>query len=442
MKPSRYNHFFRLESGATLAFNAASGALAEIEPAHHDRIQELIRDSGSASSPQDREFLDALIEGGYLVPDGINEFLQLKTGSRSRRRQGTTLTVTVAPTLACNFNCDYCFESRSNIRMSEQTQRAFLRFCDRHLEQAERLRICWFGGEPTLTMSIVERLQTELINLGRKHQVDIIPASIITNGYLLDEAMARRLKSLGVGDAQVTLDGPEEVHDKRRKLHNGRGTYRRIVDNLVETTRILDIGVRINVDKDNAETACRVIEDLERAGVLPRVKTHFAQVTSSGVACANIRDRCFSEEEFSESMVTLYRRLFEKGVRKIEYPRVYGGVFCGAISERSFVVSPSGDLFKCWEELSLDPEKSVGSIFDDQRTDRQRKNLETYKRWDPFALAECKECDILPVCMGGCPVHAMRADVESRGVCSPWKFNLAEMLELRYRCEEGAEVNP
>jgi uncharacterized protein len=291
-------------------------------------------------------------------------------------------------------------------------------------------------------MSIIERLQSELVNLGRTHQVEIIPASIITNGYLLDGLMAERLKSIGIGDAQVTLDGPEEVHDRRRKLHNGNGTYRRIVDNLKESTQILDVGVRINVDKDNVETAYQVIEDLDKAGVLARVKTHFAQVTSSGVACANIRERCFSEEEFSRSMVTLYRTLFERGVRAIDYPRVYGGVFCGAISERSFVVSPPGDLFKCWEELSFDAENSTGSVFDDRQTDQQKKNADTYRTWDPFTLPECKECDILPICMGGCPLHAIRSGSTTRGICSPWKYNLAEMLELRYLCEEREEVTP
>jgi uncharacterized protein len=303
-------------------------------------------------------------------------------------------------------------------------------------ESVVRMRICWFGGEPTLRVKSIARMQTALLEKARIHKLEVPSTMIITNGYLLDGKLARQLKELEITEVQVTLDGPEAVHNKRRKLANGRGSYRRIVENLAETAPILNVGVRINVDRENAESAYEVIDDLDRRGILSHIHLHFAQVKSYGVACANVRDRCFCEEDFSKTLVNLYKALIDRGVYKVDYPQVYGGVFCGAVSERCFVISPNGLLFNCWEELSTDPEKSIGDIFSPELTPKQHDYLKMYNTWDPFKMKECLDCSILPMCLGGCPLHGMSMRLTDKGICSPWKFNLTEMLKLRYLCDQ------
>lgn len=443
MKPSRYNRFVDLEDGVLLAFNSASGALAEIEKEQRERVRYLLDHADEAGTDEDRQLVDALIEGGYIVPDDLDEIADFRDSSRSRRAQGTTMALTIAPTLACNFNCDYCFEGRSRGSMSPDIERAVLDFTDRRLQMDDivRLRICWFGGEPTLRMPIVARMHEALSGIADKHGVEFPPGLIITNGYLLNGVLAQRLKDLNITNAQVTLDGPEYVHDRRRVLHNGKGTFRRIVDNLAEAAPLLNIRVRVNVDKDNVESAYEVIEALEHRGILPHIHLYFAQVKSYGEACVNIRDRCFCEEDFSRGLTRLYRKLIDMGVYKVDYPKVYGGVFCGAVAEGTYVISPNGLVFRCWEELSTDPAKSVGTIFSDELTDGQRQNLEAYRHWDPFDMPECVTCDILPLCLGGCPLHGMIKGVTDKGICSPWRFNLEDMLELRYRCETERQLS-
>jgi uncharacterized protein len=441
MKPSRYNHFFKLETGITLAFNSASGALAGIEKEHWPRIETLMENCDHAETAADREFVDGLIEGGYLVADNIDEIDDLQKRSQSLRYQGQAFMLTIAPTLACNFKCDYCFESQSRTHMTEETEKALLEFSEQHLRQAKKMIITWFGGEPTIQLKTIERLQLGLRLVADKHGVEAEPASIITNGYLLDSRMAKHLKDIGIALAQITLDGPEEVHNKRRKLRDGRGTFKRIVDNICETADILQIAVRINIDRGNVESAYRVIEELDNRKVLSKVDAHFARVGSSGSSCADIRDRCFNYEEFSKKLVILYQKLFNRGVHRVDYPQVHGGVFCGAVSDHSFVVSPTGDLFNCWEELSLDKEKSIGTVYNEQLESFQEKTLEGYRDWNPFQMRNCRDCDILPICMGGCPLHSLSSGNKDIGVCASWKFNLKEMLELRYRCQAYEEVS-
>ena len=77
-------------------------------------------------------------------------------------------------------------------------------------------------GEPLLQMD-------RLVDLSRKMR-DVCTradckytASIVSNGYLLDRETAERLKEQQVADAQITLDGPRDVHDERRPLVGGGG---------------------------------------------------------------------------------------------------------------------------------------------------------------------------------------------------------------------------
>ncbi len=442
MKPSQYNHIFDIEDGKGLLFNSASGALAEIETDIRPRIEFLLTHSDRAETDRDRELLSGLTEGGYLIDDRIDELGLLKARSRIQRLEGATLSLTIAPTLACNFCCDYCFESQSNIRMKPETEQALLLFADREMDRADKLLVAWFGGEPTLCLPTIERVQRGLADLGEAHKIKVHPASIVTNGYLLDGAMATRLKALGIVSAQVTIDGPEAVHDRRRRLHSGHGTYHRILENLVESSSILQMSVRINVDRENVASACEVLEELGRLGILGKVQVHFAQVTTSNRVCADMRDRCFSGEEFSRSQVDLYRALIDHGIYQYEYPQVIGGVHCGAMSDHYFVIAPNGLLFRCWEELSHDPAYSIGSIFSDQADDQQKDNISRYRTWDPFKKAECRACQVLPICLGGCPLLGMREGHPERGACAPWKFNLREMLHVRYLCETQKGVTP
>lgn len=433
MKPSPYNHFFEIKNGrVVLAYNSYSGSFAEIETENYSRVQYLLAHPDQAASAQDSEFLQCLKDGKFLIPDGVDQIATLKVRSRASRLEGKVLTLTIAPSLACNFDCPYCFESHSAVRMSEETQEALVRFSDYHMIKAGALRVCWFGGEPTLFFPIIEKVQSRLLEIADKRRVKIVPCGIISNGYLLDAAMAQRLKELQIVHAQITIDGPQAVHDSRRKLRNGKGTFDRILDNLSSTADILNINVRINVDKDNVDSAYEVMDILRQRDILPKVVVTFAQVRLTGNTCSDIRDRCYDHKEYAKILVEMHGRLLDRGINRIEYPHPLGGAVCGALAEGYYVTSPTGHLFRCWEELSMDAKKSIGDLFSAEPEDYQRENLKVYHSWDPFALAGCKSCSILPICMGGCPLSGMEKGKTASGVCSSWKYNFKEILELAY----------
>ena len=77
--------------------------------------------------------------------------------------------------------------------------------------------------------------------------------SMITNGYLLDRTTAAELSRLSPSwTVQITLDGPQDVHGSRRRLHDGGRTYERIVQNIRSLDPdVFTVKIRINVDRNN-----------------------------------------------------------------------------------------------------------------------------------------------------------------------------------------------
>ncbi len=440
MKPSRYNTFIDLEGNRRLAFNSASGTLAEIYPEDNEIVQRLLLDAAQPKTAKEQEIYNVLIEGGYIVDDAVDELTFLKVKNRTRRYDRSTFMLTVAPTLACNFRCDYCFENQRKEKMSEEMEQALLTFSERHIKKAEMAVLTWFGGEPTLCIPTIERIQTGMALLAQKYGVAFEPSSIITNGYLMDRKMAERLKAAGISEAQVTLDGPREIHNKRRKLQNGGGTYDRILANVRETADILKIVIRVNVDKSNYLGALAILDDLRRDDLLSKVYIYFAQVNDADGVCADIKGQCLTTEEFARNQVKMYRDLIDNGFYQIEYPSIAPGGHCGADTDGSFVVTPTGDIFKCWEEIAADKSLSIGNIMQEEPAPFQKANWNKYMGWDPFEKKSCRECDVLPLCMGGCPKHGMVENSRDIGSCCNWKFNLKDMMVLRYMCDQRKEV--
>ena len=73
----------------------------------------------------------------------------------------------------------------------------------------------------------------------------------VTNGYTLEEYIPL-LKSGKIREIQVTLDGTENVHNKRRFLKNGGGTFEKIsrgVSACLENE--LPVNLRMVIDKEN-----------------------------------------------------------------------------------------------------------------------------------------------------------------------------------------------
>jgi uncharacterized protein len=449
MKPSRYNYFCEVDGRAILAYNSLTTALIELSADEFAALQAF------CTEPRDdlfdarglSSFRDDLVRAGFLIPDEQDEIELIREIHSALKERQRTLGLTIMPTLDCNFRCSYCFSYTRHERMGAEVQDALLRFVAGKLGEAERLSVTWYGGEPTLCLDLIEALSARLRALCQQCGVEFLPASIVTNGYLLTAQVAERLRAAGVKEAQITLDGDRATHDQRRPLQGGGGTFDRILDNVAAVGSILDIKVRINVDRDNADTAVGALDALAGRR-LQGTPVYFGHVKLYTEACAGVASACLSDREFSELDLALTRQALVRGFGSFRFPHPEIGGVCGADQRLCYVVAPDGLLFKCWAQASLGPEQSVGSVSDDglgeSMRQTQQKNLERFLAWDPLADTTCRECRVLPICMGGCPY--LHLDGPAGAGCSTWRYALLETLGLRYKLgqlarQENSEVS-
>ncbi len=434
MKPSAYNLLFQAKDGVWLAFNGWSTALAEIEPDDLSFVRAMLADPDGTrcDSPHKREIREALLVGHYLVEDGEDEVAALRVAVMRDRFRTDELSLTVAPTLDCNFRCDYCYEEHHRVTMGRAVEEALLRWVEERARRIGFLHVTWFGGEPTLprAMEVVERLSEGFLRLAAAHRFEY-GAMLVTNGFLLDRARAERLAPLGIHEVQVTVDGPPPLHDARRALAGGQGTFWRIVGNLRETADLARFQLRINVDRRNAASALEVVEILEREQLAGKVRPYLAQVTFDGAACGNIQEACFSSEEFARAEVELYREAARRSLPLSRYPFRIAGAFCTADRASAFVVAPSGALFKCWHEVTVGPERAVGHLLDGEQP-FHRINEDRWLSWNPLDLPECRACRVLPLCHGGCPAEAMKRPDLPHGACEHYRYHLEPILEIQH----------
>jgi len=444
MRPSRFNRLVRAQDGAWLLFNAYTTALAEIEPDDLAFVRACLEDPGGTSPADDhqRELLDGLERGGFLVEDGVDELARIKVATFRDRFRTDRLMLTIAPTLDCNFRCDYCYEEHLRVTMSGPVRQALVEWVEAQARGLTALWVTWYGGEPLLPRSreAIGELTDGFRRIAAEHGLDY-GAELVTNGYLLDRATMQQMLELGVERVQVTLDGPREIHDRRRILVGGAGTFDRIVANLEEVMDLVEIQLRINVDRRNAMSCLEVVELLVERGMDRMVRPYIAQVTMDGAACGNIQEACYSSAEFARTEVEIYREAARRGLPLGRYPVRIPGAFCTADRVNAFVVGPSGLLFKCWHEVTLDPSRAVGSVVDGQEP-WQKAIEDRWLAWDPFEKKGCRECDILPICHGGCPLEALEHPERDRGSCERYRYNLDGILEVRRLARERLPSAP
>ncbi len=440
MKASRFNKVVDIEGGNKLLFNADTGAMAELPPESYSNVKRVLFSPAKAETAEDRQLVDQLVYGGYLTEPGYDEIAHLRV-ENGRHRFGNQIGfVGIAPTLECNLTCGGCTARNQKGRMTQLVEKAVVRFVGRQIKKCEEVQLCWFGGEPLLGIETIERLHRGIAESSAKYDTTLLGSTIITNGYLLDARMSKRLKEAGITGAQITLDGPPEIHDSRRKLPDGTGTFDTILGNIAEAAEELDIVVRISVLDGNPEAAVEVVEILEKQGLLSKIGFYFGPVEQGCDVCDSVVGQCRLDDKQVQAQLGIYGRLANSVSNRMDYPYLIPFRRCGFDSSRAFLVAPTGYVFKCWEQASARVDESVCAVFGDGPEPFQQSNQWRFTAFDPFDTSDCVKCDILPICMGGCPIAIEDRSNMSKYECSPWKKNLGELLVLKYLYEVREEV--
>lgn len=436
MKLSRYNFLKRYED-ATIFFNAMTCALAIVDENFLRAVDDI-----KNNSFDEKNFSPQLIEdmkmSGCIINDDVDELEKVEFYRNLSKYDMTNFALTIAPTLDCNFRCKYCFENHPKGNMNEEIQHALLRFVEGRLNVAKKFSVIWYGGEPLLTKNIIYDLSDKFLELCEKNKI-VYDAFIITNASLMDDSDVEKFKKYKIHGAQITIDGPKEIHDKRRRNVKNKSTF----DNLIERVNVLlnndlSVVVRINIDKENINCVDDLLKTLrERVDKFQDLKIDFGQVSTFTDICRSIESDCYNNEQYADVMLPLYAKVEEYGftVNKMSvYPSPRTNYCCTDYSN-SFVVDNHGDLFRCWNHVG-NLKKSCGNVTDFENNELGRNYL-SWIEWNPIRHAKCRNCNLLPICMGGCP-DAMRNSGDGQPVCGTIKYNLNKVLNYYYEQLKGA----
>ena len=427
MKPSKYNLIFE-HKGKKLAFNSYTCALAEV---NEDFLKILDSCQKSKDLEGDEELINNMKSGNYIVDDDLDETLALKLLNYSGKFKNQGLNLVIAPTLSCNFACPYCFESPTKGVMLPDVQQSVIQLVESAAKSKSNISITWYGGEPLVAKDIVFSMSEKFIDICRKYGVNY-NASIVTNGYLIDDSIVDDMVKCRIFSAQITIDGPEDVHNQRRKLKvdNGQGTFKKIIENIKRLiSKSIDVSIRINIDKTNATRAEELLDVLKSNG-LDKCRINLGHVRPYTTACSSIMPDCFDTQEYANINTKYQAILNSKGFDSSSYP-YYPGTksnYCCADSISSFVIDPLGNMYKCWNDVG-NISRKVGNITDENNGLEANPLHIRYMLWSPFDYDECKNCNILPICMGGCPYEGQK---QGKPDCEKWKYNLLDTLKFTY----------
>lgn len=399
MKFSKYNFLYPFDDEYYALYNAFSNALGLIEQPKYKEALRFCKGDGSL----DEATIDTLKVGHFIIDDEVDELELLRFRLLQSRFSSSSLSLTIAPTSDCNFACVYCFEKEriSKVFMSDLVQERILNFVKSKIEGIRSLQVSWYGGEPLMAMPIIQSLTDALLAICAEHNV-AYQATMVTNGYLLSRKIAGMFESLHITGIQITIDGSEEVHNKRRPLINGKPTYRKIVDNLIDCKETLtcSVALRINVDKTNASDADRVLAELRHHNLERRVRPYVGQILNINGQYAD--GICYDSEEFSEIELSF----FDAHDRILEAYPVPRGCFCCADSASSFVINADGKMYRCWSDIGIE-ERSYYDLAADRPTENYGV-IGSYLNYDATQDDECMHCKYIPLCMGGCPDRRLR----------------------------------
>src|SRR5699024_5938565 len=122
-----------------------------------------------------------------------------------------------APTLSCNFGCPYCYEEPKSGFMSEEVQKSILDMITEAAKRRKDISVTWYGGEPLIAKDIIFNMSEKIINICEENDCDY-SSYIVTNGYLVTDEIIENFKKYKITGAQITIDGPPEIHNSRRFL--------------------------------------------------------------------------------------------------------------------------------------------------------------------------------------------------------------------------------
>lgn len=304
-------------------------------------------------------------------------------------------------TLACCFSCKYCGSKGGKARENELTTEECLDIADQLFELG-CTRVSMIGGEVFMRRDwkqIVARLTGHGINV-----------NIITNGFIFRDELIDDLKESDVESVSVSIDGPQEVHDKYRQT----GSFERAIAAVdVLCASGIPVSVISTLNSENVEYLESLYETLKRYPIYAwqlQSCSPMGNAANNGVNYAFDTARVirFVEEHAASAPFAL-------GVAdNIGYFTESEGSIRGNLSGKAYFRGCSAGISSIGID-SIGNVRGCESMYDERFNEgnlRKQSLREIWENPDNFAYnrkfkpdmltGKCSSCEMGRYCAGGC----------------------------------------
>ncbi len=318
----------------------------------------------------------------------------------------------------CNLACHYCYYLEKEHLYSKGESFRMLddileKYVVQHIDASPDsvIQFSWHGGEPTvLGLDYFRRI----VALQHKHQ----PAGrrilngIQTNGTLLDEDWCRFLAAEGFA-VGLSLDGPQEMHDRYRITKDGGPTFEQAMRGyrLLQKHRVL-CEILCVANAHNVQYPIEVYRFLKQ------INAHYVSflplVEREPEAQGGVSDRTVPPDAWGGFLCAIFDewmaqdigrvkvQIFEEAARPAfgqEHTLCIFRKTCGGVP----VIEHNGDFFSC--DHFVDDEHRLGNIQSTplvELLDSPRQRAFGQAKWDTLPRC-CRACEVRAMCNGGCP---------------------------------------
>lgn len=206
-------------------------------------------------------FAFELSQSRRMVGDGRCEFLlelaRAPAGTAAKEKY-IPLVVSWNVTLKCNLKCLHCYINAAEKKLPDDLSTDAAKMLIHQIAEVSRPLLILSGGEPLLRADILE-----LIQYGTERGLKMAMGS---NGMLIDDKIARKLKEAGIKTVSISLDSStSERHDEFRGVKGSWGHAIRAIKALRNNDILLQVNT--TVTKQNYDEIDDIMTLVEALGV-------------------------------------------------------------------------------------------------------------------------------------------------------------------------------
>lgn len=432
---SRYNIFSKIrESENYFIMNLLSGSADILSSDDAEKVKAIQADNNFPYN----DFVRELAGKGYLMDsDEETRLYRQKYLDFIDSRDKDEIQLFFITNYSCNFACTYCYQDQYNNpkqELSTELIDSFFKYIQSEFTGRKKY-ITVFGGEPLLNSPKQKSLLKYLIQKSNESGLEIC---FVTNGYTLEEYI-HVLKNGKIREIQVTLDGTEAIHNNRRFLKGGKGTFNEIIrgiDACLEN--LIPINLRMVVDKENIDNLPELAQlAIDRGWTKSSLfKTQMGRNYELH-HCQSANDKLFSRISMFERISDLVR--LHPHILQFYKPAYSVAKFLsenGDLPDPLFDSCPAcktewafdytGHIYPCTATVGK-AEESIGTFY--PFIARKTEVIDEWEKRDVTSIEECKECNMQLACGGGCgSVAKNKTGNISSTDCRPVK----ELLEIGF----------